>query len=377
MVVFRHDKPFNQADFIEIPFSYFDRVQENKSYNEFLLRWPDLVHRWSKIATKVYSTKTSAPLVSPTHFCSRKRKHDLAKTAGMVMLDSDDEVSLEEMVAILEGIWVAAIIYTSARNRPEEPRLRLMVPLERLVSPRRYGEVARAIVRVIKSQLTAPDSWKIDTTKYHCGDLFYVPGRYQRAVSDDGEEFIPVNDFRSLDGEIWDAATWIGVADAVNPVLPDGPHAKRAAATVRTQRLPSSEIRFDRRSKWSPETHCREKIADYLSLSDGRQAGLFGLMSSIACSAYYWRYDLSDGELAGIADDIQRRNSPRRPYPFRKLLENAAKVIGEAPGYVGRQERWPESRDTLAEQLAAIAAMQMETDDSCARLEAFIGGADR
>jgi hypothetical protein len=58
--------------------------------------------------------------------CWGEREHDLAKKSGMVMLDSDNKVSFEEMAAILDRIGVAAIIYTSARNRPEEPRLRLM-----------------------------------------------------------------------------------------------------------------------------------------------------------------------------------------------------------------------------------------------------------
>jgi hypothetical protein len=354
MTVFRQDKPFNQADFIEIPFSYSECVRSNDSHIEFLLRWPDLVKCWSNSAEKVYPNKTSAPLVSPTHFCWGVREHGNAIVAGMVMLDSDNTLSLEEATAILNRIGVAAIIYTSARNRPEEPRIRLMVPLEHLVSARRYSEVVRAVVRVIKSLLPDPGGWKIDITKFHCGDLFYVAGRYAVGVSDEGEQFVPVNDFRSLDGEIWDAASWIGLADALMP----------EPVKVRPERPPPHEISFDRSSNWSPETHCGEKIANYLSLSDGRQAGLFGLMSSIACSAHYWRHDLSDRELAGVADDIQRRNSPRRPYPYRKLLENAARVISEAPSFVGAQEPYPERRDTLAEQIAAVAGMVIEGDDA-------------
>jgi hypothetical protein len=367
MIVFRRRQPFNQADFVEIPVSYFECTNDRYAFAECALSWPRMVEYWAAEATVVRRSKSGASLISPCHFCVGRRIHADAINAGMVMLDSDGGIAIDAMAAIFTGIGVAAAIYTSARNRPCEPRIRLMVPLERLVSPSRYGEVIRALVRVINSQLPNPDGWKIDKTKFHCGDLYYVPGAYQIATSDDGEVFIPINDFRSLDGEIWDGGTWIGLADALSP--------EPVKATQ--QRPTSQEIRFDRRSKWSPETQCGEKIGNYLSLSDGRQAGLFGLMSSIACSAFYWRYDLSDGELAGIADDIQRLNPPRRPYPYRKLRENAARVIREAPGFVGRQEPYPESRDTLAEQLAAIAATRIETDDSCARLDAFIGGSDQ
>ena len=364
MSVFSTIANLDQGSCINIPFSCCPFVECNNSSVEFELPWSVLVKRWAGAATVCYRKKEDAPLVSPCHFAGGEREHDLAKPAGMIMQDSDGGATLDEIAEVFARFGLAAMLYSSARNRASEPRFRIVVPLERLVGPRRYKEVSRAIERVIRSQLSNPD-WEIDQTKRHPGDLFYVAGVYEIAVADDGEVFAPVNEFRVLDGKIWDAATWIGLADALAPEPVVMPGINKMQRTE-----PAS---FDARSKWSPETHCVEKIGEYLGLTDGRQAALYGLMSSIACSAYYWRFDLSDTELAHIANDIQRRNPPHRPYPYRKLLQNAGRLIADAPAYVGRQVRWPERYDTLAEQLAAIAATRIETDDSCARLEGLTG----
>jgi hypothetical protein len=226
-----------------------------------------------------------------------------------------------------------------------------MLPIARAVNTTEYAQVAAAMIRVIRSMLDEPDRWKIDTTKLHMGDLFYVPGRYKNAVADDGTEFVPENAFRVLDGEIWEPEMWIRLADMLMPIPPE---------PVRPER--TTQHSFNSDSSWDPEVNCADKLSEYRCAGDDRTRKLMSLMQSLADSARFWRYDLSAPELADFIANEQAANPPHKPssrYKPKTLLEKAASSIEAAASFVSEQvyqapvdppDRWiDEPDDVMAE----------------------------
>jgi hypothetical protein len=206
-----------------------------------------------------------------------------------------------------------------------------MLPLARPVGAAEYAVVVRAMVRVIKSMLDDPTRWKIDPTKLHMGDLFYVPGQYETATADDGAVFAPDNEFRVLDGEIWEPEMWCRLADILSPIPPEPPPPERNH---------DDEDSFNPDSTWNPEVNCAEKLAEYRSAGDDRCRKLMSLMQSLANSARFWRYDLTAAELADIVETEQTANPPHRGssrYKRKTLFDKAASSISAAASFVTEQ----------------------------------------
>lgn len=79
------------------------------------------------------------------------------------------------------------MIYSTHKHTPEKPRLRLIIPLSREVTPDEYGAVARKVAEEIGIEL-------FDDTTYEPSRLMYWP-----STSADGE-FV----FREIEGEVLD-----------------------------------------------------------------------------------------------------------------------------------------------------------------------------
>ena len=76
-------------------------------------------------------------------------------------------------------------LYSTHKHTPEKPRLRLIIPLAREVSPDEYSAVARKVAEEIDIEL-------FDDTTYEPSRLMYWP-----STSADGE-FV----FREIEGEL-------------------------------------------------------------------------------------------------------------------------------------------------------------------------------
>ena len=115
-----------------------------------------------------------------------RRKKDCVLTRSGLCLDMDyampDTIELIEMVFSFKCYF-----YSTHKHTSEKPRLRLIIPLAREVSPDEYSAVARKIAEEIGIEL-------FDDTTYEPSRLMYWP-----STSADGD-FI----FREIDGELLD-----------------------------------------------------------------------------------------------------------------------------------------------------------------------------
>ncbi len=103
---------------------------------------------------------------------------------SMLTLDmdyADDAIAIAENMEMLYGYSV--VIYSTHKHTPEKPRLRLIIPLSRVVTADEYQAVSRRIAKEIGIEL-------FDDTTYEPNRLMYWP-----STSSDGEYF-----FREVKG---------------------------------------------------------------------------------------------------------------------------------------------------------------------------------
>lgn len=118
-----------------------------------------------------------------------RRKKDCVVSRSGLTLDMDYATpDIVEQLEMLVPFY--CLIYSTHKSTPEKPRLRLIIPLTREVSPDEYMAVARKVAEDIGIEL-------FDDTTYEPSRLMYWP-----STSSDG-----VFLFREIDGEILDPNT--------------------------------------------------------------------------------------------------------------------------------------------------------------------------
>lgn len=115
-----------------------------------------------------------------------RRKKDTVLTRSGLTLDMD--YGTPDIMDEIEMFFdFHCMIYSTHKHTPEKPRLRLIIPLSREVTPDEYGAVARKVAEEIGIEL-------FDDTTYEPSRLMYWP-----STSADGE-FV----FREIEGKILD-----------------------------------------------------------------------------------------------------------------------------------------------------------------------------
>lgn len=115
-----------------------------------------------------------------------RRKKDTVLTRSGLTLDMD--YGTPDIMDEIEMFFnFHCMIYSTHKHTPEKPRLRLIIPLSREVTPDEYGAVARKVAEEIGIEL-------FDDTTYEPSRLMYWP-----STSADGE-FV----FREIEGEVLD-----------------------------------------------------------------------------------------------------------------------------------------------------------------------------
>lgn len=115
----------------------------------------------------------------------RRKKSNVISRSGLSL---DMDYATEGIVDQIEMFFsFRCFIYSTHKHTPEKPRLRLIIPLSRDVSPDEYSAVARKVADEIGIEL-------FDDTTYEPSRLMYWP-----STSKDGE-FI----FQEIDGDLLD-----------------------------------------------------------------------------------------------------------------------------------------------------------------------------
>lgn len=121
-----------------------------------------------------------------------RRKNGMVNFRSAVTLDMD--YALEDSWDSIEMLFpYRCLVYSTHKHTPENPRLRIIIPLSRNITEDEYPAVARMIAKEIGIDL-------FDDTTYEACRLMYWP-----STSSNGEFF-----FREKDGEILNPDVYLG-----------------------------------------------------------------------------------------------------------------------------------------------------------------------
>lgn len=165
--------------------------------------WKNEKILWSDLVEKLSHCLRTPETVSEFKAMSRDRQSEIKDVGGFVggycengkrtntkfrsviTLDADFAESVEDICADWETLYGnAAVVYSTHKHTPENPRLRFVIPLSRTVTPDEYQAVARRIASVLNIEL-------FDDSTYQPQRLMYWP-----SASSDGEYI-----FREFDSE--------------------------------------------------------------------------------------------------------------------------------------------------------------------------------
>ena len=383
MTLFSSDAHIIQGADIAIPVSFFTATKPTPEVPDWIKRVvcdgdstdPGASHQhlpsfqetttWDKFAIALtrwslwkYSSKTDAFLYAPTVFDPPRRLMDNATTSALLVIDADRGLDFDTALAWLAEDGVEAVIHTSGSN-VDDTKFRVIVPLAQPVGIDEHKRAVEAFCR----HLYRDDTFRPDRSKLNGYSLFFVPGTYARVrPKDTPEDEVPVYDavnnrFEHLTGSIVSAHGWIEAFPEPEP--PPG--------VQRTWRT-NANVELSRDVEWSPDD-CAG-VQRYRSAGQGQHhAGLYGMVNSLAMSAYNAGYDLQPGELASFAQGEQSMAHPHSPYTGWQIDRMAYEAIADAPSrvpdpffqqirtsrdYAYTQMDWPESNDDLAEQCRQV-----------------------
>ena len=189
-MVIQHDKALDVA---------LGNSRKTKTWKNKPMQWSDLVER--------LSTTTRTPeTVAEYKGMSRNQQSDLKDVGGFVggycnngsrsdirhrsILCLDADFADADLWPDWELIYgCAAAVYSTHKHTPEKPRLRLVVPLSRNVTPDEYQAIGRRVAACLGID-------KFDDTSYQPQRMMYWP-----STSQDGEYFFRYTDAPFLDAD--------------------------------------------------------------------------------------------------------------------------------------------------------------------------------
>ena len=120
------------------------------------------------------------------HLKGGRRKKDTVESRSGITLDADHAGS--NFIDTVEMLFPhKCVIYSTHSHTPEEPRLRMVIPLAREVSPDEYAAVSRLVAEIIGMDF-------FDDSTYEPERLMYWP-----STPSDGEYI-----FKEIDGDVLD-----------------------------------------------------------------------------------------------------------------------------------------------------------------------------
>lgn len=167
-------------------------------------KWNGMEMELEDFRERIYHTIRTAETVEQYRKLSKAKQDDIKDVGGFVLgklkggrrkkdcvvfrsaLTLDMDYATEDIPEQMELFFdFRCFIYSTHKHTPEKPRLRLIIPLSRNLSPDEYVAVARKVAEDIGMEL-------FDDTTYEPSHLMYWP-----STSADGE-FV----FRDIEGEI-------------------------------------------------------------------------------------------------------------------------------------------------------------------------------
>lgn len=270
-----------------LPISFFNDVRENDtscselSYEEFLTEL-------SEAAADTYAEKSDAPLFASCEFKDGRRNKANVLRSGLVMLDIDEGMQMNEAAGVFSDVGLAGFAYTTASHTMDHHKFRIGIPLSENVDATTYTRAWCALNRLFHEVA--------DRSKRGAESLFYVPGIVA------GKEPI----FLTFDGDIFFAKTWIeavGRPEDEELISGSAPKAK-AGSACRTKPAASVASAGRSASIYDSKLVSPKAMDAYLDAAGDWHHARYAFMCSVAARASRRGIILTPVELREIFNQI-------------------------------------------------------------------------
>lgn len=305
----------------KIPISFFDDVRDRYAYAQVDLEFGEIADILQESLDDSYASKSAAPLLASCEFTESRRLKANVLRSGMVILDIDDGMQIDEAAERVTEAGVAAFIYTTASHRDDRHKFRVGLPLARAVDAETYRS-AWAAWNFVFDEVADP-------SKRGAESLFYLPGTYP---SGRGR-------FLQFSGSILTADDLINVIGL--PVEETRPIELRSPGKGRSVASQSSMSANERASIDCSES---KSIYDSRLVSDSA----INAYLDTAQNWYHARYRF----MCSVAATAARRRVPITAFELRDLFNQLDQIDG---GFYGSAE---DQQALLVEAQRAIGSMK-------------------
>lgn len=97
-----------------------------------------------------------------------RRKANAVKGRDLITLDFDNipPFETENVLRRIESLGCAYAVYSTRKHSPDRPRLRLIVPTDRTVSPDEYEPIARKLAEMVGIEMCDPTTFQVTRLMY-------------------------------------------------------------------------------------------------------------------------------------------------------------------------------------------------------------------
>jgi predicted P-loop ATPase len=109
----------------------------------------------------------------------RRRKASAVAGRDLITLDIDTipPFGTDDVLRRIDGLGCAYVVYSTRKHAPDRPRLRLIVPTDRTMTPDEYEPIARKLAEMIGIEMCDPTTFQVARLMYWpscCADSQYI-----------------------------------------------------------------------------------------------------------------------------------------------------------------------------------------------------------
>ncbi len=297
----------------------------------------------------------------------KRRKKGAVTGRDAVVLDFDNipPNGTGEVLRRISGLGVGCCVYSTRKHRPEAPRLRAVIPLDRTCTADEYEPIARKIAEFIGMEL-------LDPTTFEAVRMMYWPsccadGQYVFAAED--KPFASADGILNLYGNWRDMTEWAGVTE------PKAPRAGKQSDPAQKTGIVGAFCRvYDvpgAIAKFLPDKYTDAGEGRYTYTGGSTTGGavlydngkfLFSHHATDPASGKLCNaFDLVRLHLFGEKDDDAKPDTPTNRMPsFEEMCRLAAS--DEAVLSVMNAERYSAAVDAFSQQTGTAQAETPDTD---------------
>lgn len=297
------------------PVSLFDNVKSNIAADCVHLEFAEFVEIMSAYSQDRFSCKTEAPLICATEFKDGRRRKANAGPSGMLVLDIDDHLDIDEVSATIVELGLEALLCSTASHRPDKHKFRVFLPLSEVAD---YDD-HRLAWHVANIEVA---DGKSDSSKIGAESMFFVPGIYPNAPSV----------FQKFDGDSFTAQEWIDLHDDKNELEELTGLKPRKSTAVARNRLATTRLATTTNADLDlarTRLVTDKSLDEYRSPSGSFHHARFKLMMSMAGRARRFGIDVSHTELVHLFNQVDQEDGGyyQTPNYQTALLAEAQKAL--------------------------------------------------